>query len=247
MPIKNTSAEALGKALGGERSGRSWSVPGPGHSARDRSLVLTDKPVGVVWNSLAGDPDDACREYLLAAGHGATFARGSAQDCPTEDATEAERIERARRLWTETVAIERGSPAEIYLRSRHLLPPWRKDLRFHRGIFFEGRTRPAMVACIRHGYSMVQTGVHITFLTHDGQKDGATSLDGGRMTWGKFAGCGIWPDSGTGLPTRTRREAEPGHGQGAPAGTGAPCQSRWQPAYLVPLWVSCWAISRCNS
>ena len=58
MPIKNTSAEALGKALGGERSGRSWSVPGPGHSARDRSLVLTDKPVGVVWNSLAGDPDD---------------------------------------------------------------------------------------------------------------------------------------------------------------------------------------------
>ena len=38
-----------------------WAVPGPGHSAKDRSLILSDTPNGVLWNSIVGDCDADCR------------------------------------------------------------------------------------------------------------------------------------------------------------------------------------------
>jgi hypothetical protein len=55
------------RALGGEVCGDQISCPGPGHSAKDRSLSVkidADAPDGFVANSFAGDDPIACRDYV---------------------------------------------------------------------------------------------------------------------------------------------------------------------------------------
>ena len=58
----------VARALGGEvHSGGNVIAPGPGHSARDRSLSITlasDAPDGFVVNSFAGDEPIRCRDYV---------------------------------------------------------------------------------------------------------------------------------------------------------------------------------------
>jgi putative DNA primase/helicase len=56
-------------ALGGEASGRGVICPGPGHSARDRSLSVTPSataPNGFLVNSFAGDDPLICLDYVRA-------------------------------------------------------------------------------------------------------------------------------------------------------------------------------------
>ena len=56
-------------ALGGETSGNGVICPGPGHSARDRSLSVTPSvtaPNGFLVNSFAGDDPIACLDYVRA-------------------------------------------------------------------------------------------------------------------------------------------------------------------------------------
>ena len=57
----------LARALEGEVRGEEILVPGPGHSASDRSLsvkVDANAPDGFVVNSFAGDDPIACRDYV---------------------------------------------------------------------------------------------------------------------------------------------------------------------------------------
>jgi putative DNA primase/helicase len=60
--------EQLHRALGGQIcGGKQLSCPGPGHSARDRSLsILIDAnaPDGFVLHSHAGDDWQDCRNYV---------------------------------------------------------------------------------------------------------------------------------------------------------------------------------------
>jgi hypothetical protein len=56
-------------ALGGDVSGRGVICPGPGHSARDRSLSVTPSttaPNGFLVNSFAGDDPLGCLDYVRA-------------------------------------------------------------------------------------------------------------------------------------------------------------------------------------
>ena len=58
---------AVARALGGEASGCSVSAPGPGHSAKDRSLsikLVPGSPDGFLVYSHAGDPWQMCRDYV---------------------------------------------------------------------------------------------------------------------------------------------------------------------------------------
>jgi hypothetical protein len=58
---------AIAKALGGEVSGNQVRAPGPGHSARDRSLSIktgVDADDGFVVHSFAGDDPILCRDYV---------------------------------------------------------------------------------------------------------------------------------------------------------------------------------------
>jgi hypothetical protein len=59
----------VARALGGEASGDQISCPGPGHSAKDRSLSVKidpDAADGFVVNSFVSDDPSACRDYVRA-------------------------------------------------------------------------------------------------------------------------------------------------------------------------------------
>jgi putative DNA primase/helicase len=59
--------QTIARALGGEVTGRQVLAPGPGHSAKDRSLAVSlsnDAPDGFVLYSHAGDDWRACRDYV---------------------------------------------------------------------------------------------------------------------------------------------------------------------------------------
>jgi hypothetical protein len=61
------SLEQLRNNLGGDISGRSINVPGPGHSREDRSLCITlsdSHPHGFVHHSFAGDDPLDCLKYI---------------------------------------------------------------------------------------------------------------------------------------------------------------------------------------
>jgi hypothetical protein len=61
------SIEKIAAVLGGSVSGREALVPGPGHSAVDRSLSIkldVEAPDGFVLHSFAGDDAIACRDYV---------------------------------------------------------------------------------------------------------------------------------------------------------------------------------------
>ena len=59
--------QQLARALGGEVSGNEVRAPGPGHSAKDRSLAvkIDDKaPDGFVVHSFANDDPIACKDFV---------------------------------------------------------------------------------------------------------------------------------------------------------------------------------------
>jgi hypothetical protein len=57
---------SIARALGGDVSGRSARVPGPGHSPKDRSLSITpaDNDDGFICHSFAGDDPIYCKDYI---------------------------------------------------------------------------------------------------------------------------------------------------------------------------------------
>jgi len=63
----NISLQQLAAALGGEVSGDQVRAPGPGHSAKDRSLSIrlsNSAPDGFIVNSFTGDDPLACKDYV---------------------------------------------------------------------------------------------------------------------------------------------------------------------------------------
>jgi hypothetical protein len=59
--------QSLARALGGVVSGKEVLAPGPGHSAKDRSLSVTldpKAPDGFIVNSFAGDDPIRCKDFV---------------------------------------------------------------------------------------------------------------------------------------------------------------------------------------
>jgi hypothetical protein len=136
---------AVAHALGGNVIGRDKvAAPGPGHSGRDRSLVVTlsdNAPDGFVCFSHAGDDWTLCKDYVRERLGLPQWQPGDGRDRRVEPArrkafdraavnAESERrersaddlvrIARARAIWDEA-ADPRGTLAESYLRSRALV------------------------------------------------------------------------------------------------------------------------------
>src|SRR5215472_16438806 len=73
MTIWRADPEAITRALGGDWHGTYGCAPGPGHSRKDRSLMITAHPADpndVILHSFAGDDwrpieDDLRRQELL--------------------------------------------------------------------------------------------------------------------------------------------------------------------------------------
>jgi putative DNA primase/helicase len=184
----------IARALGGDVCGRQVLAPGPGHSAKDRSLSVRPSPSapeGFLALSHAGDDWRLCRDYVRERCGFGKFEPSRRRDTPettrgrdvmSKDRTgaddDAAKIARARRLWSEGVD-PRGTLAERYLASRLLgldddiagpvlrfygAAPWRAVDAIVRV--------PAMLALYRDIRSDEICGVQVTRLSADGAKVG---------------------------------------------------------------------------
>jgi putative DNA primase/helicase len=192
------SLQEIARALRGKVSGHQVHAPGPGHSPRDRSLVVwlsVASPDGFSVHSHAGDDFRACRDYVAAAlGLAAdrwrqvraedqdreSLSYAARKKATAEHAADiARRQRRALAIWQETRS-PLDTIVETYLRSRGLDLPDEVAgdvLRFHpRCPFGEGTTTPAMVAALRCVRTSNIIGIHRTALTADGVKVGRKML-----------------------------------------------------------------------
>jgi hypothetical protein len=144
MTIVALDLRAIARALGGEVSGRQVLAPGPGHSARDRSLSIKIEPsaaCGFLVHSFSGDDPIICKDYVrerlglpewepgdyeqdrrihssrVREFDRVAVDRESNKQPRTED--DVTRIERAAKIWNEAVD-PRGTAVEQYLHARRL-------------------------------------------------------------------------------------------------------------------------------
>lgn len=183
--------------LGGDlyNGGRAASVPGPGHSPRDRSLSLKLSEDGrLLWCSHANDPAEAVWRYLgLPRDAGAHMDKREADRMRLERQRQA-KAESARKLafcekvWKATQDAE-GSPVQSYLRNRGITGPVPKALRYHPAapMDYEARTtQPAMVAIVTGPDGKQACGLHVTAILPDGS--GKAPLANARRMFGDVAG-----------------------------------------------------------
>jgi hypothetical protein len=64
LALSNLSLQQLAAALGGDVSGSQVLAPGPGHSAKDRSMAVKLTTDGYTVHSHAGDDWKACRDHI---------------------------------------------------------------------------------------------------------------------------------------------------------------------------------------
>ena len=176
---------ALVRALGGDlyAGGRRALVPAPGHSAEDRSVSLLLEDGRVIAHAFGGADWKAVLDDLRAQGWidaenrlldgGAPVSRAAG---PTLEATRAERIAAAARLWAEAGPIGAGAPAALHaalrgvdleladadaLRAHSAAPAW-----VYRG---RGPRRPALLAAVRDPAGDL-TAVEVTYLDRFGRR-----------------------------------------------------------------------------
>ena len=175
----------IAAALGGRVVDRdSVLAPGPGHSAKDRSLSVKLTSDGdVIVHSFAGDDWQMCRDYVLdRLGMDAVRARPSLK--VIQQPASSDRSELALTIWREAKSI-RGTPAERYLASRGIaLPDDGDGLRFHPNCPFGQDRHPCMIGLYRHILTNEPRAIHRTALTANG-----TKID--RKALGPKRGCAI--------------------------------------------------------
>lgn len=168
--LRSMAAKLGGVVVKGEK-GPFVLCPGPGHSAKDRSLSVTPSTKasdGFVVHSFAGKDWRTCRDHVRQ--------RLGLPAEPRQSAG-ADNSSRAVELWNASVDPRR-TLAERYLRGRGLeLPPdvASRVVRFHAACprrkednTFE--RRPAMLTAFRTIVGDRLIAVHRTFLTADGKK-----------------------------------------------------------------------------
>ena len=168
---------SIAKRLGGHVIGRdSANVPGPGHSAADRSLSIklnSRAPGGFVVYSHAGDDPVECRKYVCAKLGLLLDRRGEYRREPliVADSGEFDETRRTRfalTLWSEATDPA-GTVVERYLREYRgleLSTAFAKStIRFHRSLYLSPQTRvPGMVCLLRNIVTNEPCGIHRTFL-----------------------------------------------------------------------------------
>jgi hypothetical protein len=194
----------MAAALGGDvvkgRDGPFILCPGPGHSAKDRSLSVAPSatdPDGFVCFSHANDAWQDCRDHIRARiGGRSSEYRETAKRQAKRQTTTADDSAAATKRWNEGV-YPRRTIVERYLNSRglelsdeianrvvrfHSACPWRIDDTVER--------RPVMLTAFRSIADDKLVAVHRTLLSDDGRK-----LD--RRMLGPVAGAAIKIDDDT--------------------------------------------------
>jgi putative DNA primase/helicase len=198
-----SALRSMAAALGGDvvkgRDGVYILCPGPGHSAKDRSLSVTPSrtdPDGFICFSHANDTWQDCRRHVLACTGGKASEYRKSRRVSQARATSADDSASAIKRWNEGVN-PCGTLAERYLNdSRRLeLPDDLADrvVRFHGACPWRGEDgsvarRPCMLTAFRSIAGDKLVAVHRTLLSDDGQK-----LD--RRMLGPVAGAAIKIDA----------------------------------------------------
>ncbi|MFB0493627.1 putative DNA primase/helicase [Methylobacterium sp. OAE515] len=177
----------MAHALGGEVAGGQVLCPGPGHSARDRSVVVRPdpgSPGGVLVHSHAGDDWRAVKDHVLGrlgisperSTHAARSAPPSDRPAPVA-ADDLERRRRALAVW-HAAGDPTDTVVERYLAGRGITLPNDPGavLRFHAACAFGEERLPVMVAAMRCVLSDRLQAVHRTALMADGAKVGRKML-----------------------------------------------------------------------
>jgi hypothetical protein len=101
----------------------------------------------------------------------------------------ADHTAKALRIWDETSDF-RGTLAEVYLASRHIVGALPTSLRFHPGLKHPAGLRwPAMVALVTDGVSGKPVAIHRTFLARDGK--GKAPVEPHKMLLGPTRGGAV--------------------------------------------------------
>src|SRR5262249_32645559 len=156
------------RALGGDAYGRNRAlVPGPGHSRHDRSLSVTFLSTGILVHSFAGDDWKTCRQHVndrlgLSQFKPRLLHVNKTTPVSAEpDRDQAARLERARRLWTESVPLH-GTLGHTYLTKHRGLdidrPQLGHALRWHDG------ERCIVARVVDPSLPNAATGVHRIYL-----------------------------------------------------------------------------------
>jgi putative DNA primase/helicase len=156
--------------------GKRALIPGPDHSAKDRSVSLLETEEGRILIHCFSPKDDwrAVRRALADRGLLDAAAYSAEPDhaprAVVVQPQDEERLARARRIWADARSL-RFTPASAYLRRRGIRDPcaFGPVLRFHpRLTSLDDRLRrPALVAAILDVDGAVQ-GVQVTLLTRHG-------------------------------------------------------------------------------
>jgi putative DNA primase/helicase len=167
-------------ALGGElyQNGCRANVPGPGHSAADRSVSLLLEDGRVLIHTFGATDWRAAHDDLRRRGLIDAQGRPTSGSAPTEAPPRPSRASRsaaAARFWEGALPITATSPAGLYLRRRAV--GWAgslASLRFHPRMPVSvyaprtDRTRPALVARVSDDHDRT-TAIEITYLAANGQ------------------------------------------------------------------------------
>lgn len=174
--MTTTSINHAARLLGGKVRGNRVYCPGPGHSKRDNSLVVTFNPDGSFHvKSFAGDDWRDCRDHvkrILGLSDDQPSRFQPKQVLPTTGTSAARRAMLAR-LWAQCVPIA-GTLGEVYLR--------------HRGLSYDGdawrykQVGQKLVALITDAVTGEPCGWHETLLDDQGRK--ITRLMHGRAAGG---------------------------------------------------------------
>ena len=162
--------EAAARAAGAVPCGRELRMPCPVHDSSPETLALRRGDTAPVWHCHAGCDPAAVRDALLAAGILVVRQEPSAPASATAGQREPPPWIRA--VWDAAVPIA-GTPADDYLRSRGLGPPWPAALRWD-------ASRRRMIAPVVRGDRL--RGLHATGLpgrerkAHGPVKGGAVRL-----------------------------------------------------------------------
>lgn len=167
---------AIVGALGGDlyAGGRRANVPGPGHSAADRSVSLMLSDGRVIAHSFAGDGWRAVLDDLFERGlvdrDGQLMGAGVASAATGPSARERRAI--AQGLWAEARPVA-GTLSGTHLRRRGVRSA-STALRHHPGVpaavyAARGLRRPALLAAITSPAGEL-TGVEVTYLAPNGER-----------------------------------------------------------------------------
>lgn len=191
---------AIVAALGGDlySGGTRASIPAPGHSGHDRSVSLWLTEGRVVIHGFGGADWRAARDDLRERGFIDKAGRLTGGGCGRPSMPRPDRrvrLETASALWSGTLPLASGDPAELYLRRRGVRCGDRTlNLGCHPraplSVYRDGhRMRPAMVTRISDLDDRL-TAVELTYLEPNGRP--ASSLRLVRKTVGQVpAGAAV--------------------------------------------------------